>query len=75
MTLVTVKLTIKQLELLTSLASDQLFRREFIDPKMPGQRINPEEIRLGKELVSKLRALQEPVLVKRSAPVRRVHAV
>ena len=35
MTLITIKLTINELELLTNLASDQLFRREFIDPKMP----------------------------------------
>jgi hypothetical protein len=54
---VTIKLTIKELELLTSLASDQVFRREFIDPKMPGYKTNPEEIGLGKVIVERLRAL------------------
>ena len=55
MTLITVKLTARELELLTSLASDQLFRREFIDPKMPGYRSNPEDVSLGKKLVERLR--------------------
>lgn len=54
---ITIKLTIKELELLTSLASDQVFRREFIDPKMPGYKTNPEEIGLGKVIVERLRAL------------------
>jgi hypothetical protein len=54
---ITIKLTIKELELLTSLASDQVFRREFIDPKMPGYKTNPEEIGLGKVIVGRLRAL------------------
>ena len=55
MTHITVKLTSKELALLTSLASDQLFRREFIDPKMPGYRSNPEDVSLGKKLVERLR--------------------
>jgi hypothetical protein len=54
---ITVKLTIKELELLTSLASDQLFRREFIDPKMPGCRINLEESGMSKVIIGHLRAL------------------
>ena len=33
MAMITVKLTEQELGLLTTLASDQLFRREFIDPK------------------------------------------
>jgi len=55
MTRITVKLSIDELILLTTLASDQLFRREFIDPKMPGFKINPPELRLGKTLVERLR--------------------
>jgi hypothetical protein len=54
---ITIKLTIKELEVLTSLASDQVFRREFIDPKMPGYRTNAEELGLSKNLVGRLRAL------------------
>ena len=54
MTLLTLKLTIEELELLTTLASDQLFRREFIDPRMPGHRANPKEMALGKALVGRM---------------------
>jgi len=59
MTLITVKLTLKELDLLTSLASDQLFRREFIDPKMPGYRSNPAEVSLGKKMVERLRSVAD----------------
>ena len=55
MTLVTVKLSIQELTLLTTLASDQLFRREYIDPKMPGYKHNPPELLLGKKVVERLR--------------------
>ena len=55
----TVKLTVEELELLASLASDQLFRREFIDPKMPGYRGNPAQVRMGKALLARLRAMQQ----------------
>jgi len=47
--------TIDELKLLTSLASDQLFRRQYIDPKMPGYKANLEELELGKELVGRMR--------------------
>jgi hypothetical protein len=59
MTLINVKLTLKELDLLTSLASDQLFRREFIDPKMPGYRSNPAEVSLGKKMVERLRSVAD----------------
>ena len=55
MTLITVKLSVNELELLSSLASDQLFRREFIDPRLPGFKFNPAEVSLGKKLVERLR--------------------
>ncbi len=56
MTLITVKFSTNELELLTTLASDQLFRREFVDPKMPGYKSNSAEISLGKVLVARLRS-------------------
>jgi hypothetical protein len=59
MTQIAVKLTVKVLELLRSLASDQLFRREFIDPKLPGYKSNPAEVTCGKQLVERLRILAE----------------
>jgi hypothetical protein len=51
MTFIIVKLTAREVELLAALASDQLFRREFIDRKMPGYRCNPEDLGLGRKLV------------------------
>ena len=62
MTLITLNLTFQELELLTTLVSDQLFRREFIDPKMPGYKSNSEEMSLGKTLIGPLRLMLDPVL-------------
>ena len=47
--------TIEELRLLASLAADQLFRRQFIDPRMPGYKGSPEEVGLGKELVERMK--------------------
>jgi len=54
---VTLKLNLEELRLLATLASDQLFRKQFIDPKMPGYRPNSEEMSLGKALVARLRLM------------------
>jgi hypothetical protein len=59
MTAVTVRLSAIELRLLTGLASDQLFRREFIDPKMPGYKADPEELKIGKKLVERLRGMTD----------------
>jgi hypothetical protein len=59
MAMITLKLTEQELALLTSLASDQLFRREFIDPKMPGNKFNPADLSLGKKLVERLRLVAD----------------
>jgi hypothetical protein len=66
MRIITVKLTEQELKLLMALASDQLFRREFIDPKMPGYKLNPAELSLGKKLVERLRSASDPA--KRMQP-------
>ncbi len=66
----TLKLTMKEMELLAALASDQLFRREFIDPKFPGHKGNSGDIALGKGLVSRLRTLMNPDAAKKGLPVR-----
>jgi hypothetical protein len=55
----TVKLTAKELELLCGLASHQLFRREFIDARLPGFESNPAELSLGKKLIERLRMLTD----------------
>ena len=59
MTQITVKFTAKELELLSSLASDQLFRREFIDPRIPGSKSNPADLSLGKQLLERMRLMAE----------------
>jgi hypothetical protein len=59
MTRITVKFTAKELELLTSLAADQLFRREFIDSRLPGFRWNAAELSLGKQLVERLKTVTD----------------
>lgn len=55
MTQITLKFTTKELDLLSSLAADQLFRREFIDPRLPGYKSNPADLSLGKKLVERMR--------------------
>ena len=50
-------LSLEELRLLASLASDQLFRRQFIDPKMPGFKGSPEDVVIGKALVTRMRAI------------------
>jgi hypothetical protein len=65
---ITMKLTAKEVELLSSLASDQLFRREFIDPRMPGYKSDPADLSLGKKLVERLRAITDRVKGLPSSP-------
>lgn len=55
--MISVELTVTELELLTTLASDQIFRREFIDPKMPGHKADMSEIALTKALLARLRSV------------------
>jgi len=57
LTRISVKFTQKEIELLCNLAADQLFRREFIDPRMPGYNSNAAELSQGKKLVERLRAI------------------
>jgi hypothetical protein len=56
---ITVTFTTAELALLSSLAADQLFRREFIDRRLPGYRPNGAELTLGKQLVERLRSLTD----------------
>jgi hypothetical protein len=49
--------TVEELRLLASLASDQLFRRQFIDPRMPGYKGSPEEVVIGKALVGRMKVI------------------
>lgn len=71
MALISIKLTHSELALLTTLASDQLFRREFVEPRMPGHKSNSAEIRLGKVLVERMRSLLEPRYARRTTRARK----
>lgn len=51
------EVTVEELRLLASLASDQLFRRQFIDPRMPGYKGSPEDLDLGKALLGRMRLM------------------
>jgi hypothetical protein len=68
MTILTLKRTPEEIELLATLASDQLFRREFIDPKMPGYKCNPAEVSIGKALVGRLRSMVDPKAAAKVLP-------
>ena len=69
MTRITVNFNAKELELLSSLAADQLFRREFIDPRIPGYKPNSADLSLGKQLVERLRLVMDRA--RRTTPTRR----
>jgi hypothetical protein len=47
----------EELSLVTTLLSDQLFRPEFIDPKLPGYKRDPSELALVKDLVRRLKSI------------------
>ena len=54
MTLITLRFTIEELEILLRLATDQLFRKEFIDSRLPGCRPDIAELKMGKQLVQRI---------------------
>ena len=55
----TLEFTVEELSALTDMASNQLFRKQFIDPKMPGFIPNQEELGLCKNLVGRLRTAMD----------------
>jgi hypothetical protein len=65
---VTLEFTPEELGVLTAMASDQLFRKQFIDPKMPGFNPNHDELDLCKSVVARLRLAVEEGRVKPIAP-------
>ena len=73
MAMISVKFTEQELGLLPTLAADQLFRREFIDPKIPGYKVNPADLNLGKKLVERLRLVSDRA--KKVSPARVPYAV
>jgi len=55
----TLEFTVEELSALTDMASNQLFRKQFIDPKMPGFIPNSEELGICKNVVGRLRTAMD----------------
>jgi len=66
-----VEMTLEELLLVSTLISDQLFRKEFIDPKMPGYKRDPEELAMGKELSLRLKNMIRQASETSTGPVAR----
>jgi hypothetical protein len=49
------ELTIEELSVLLPLASDQLFRNEFIDIRIPGYEQNREKVKAAKAVISRIK--------------------
>jgi hypothetical protein len=51
-----VDLTADEIRAIVALTDDQLFRVKFIDPKMPGHRPNPDQVRAAESALHTLKA-------------------
>jgi hypothetical protein len=75
LTLITLKFTLTELQILTGLAADQLFRKEFIDSRLPGFTSNAPELNVGKQLIQRMRlAAGGPAARPAAAPLPGVRA-
>jgi hypothetical protein len=66
---ITLKFTATELQILTSLAADQLFRKEFIDSRLPGFQSNSSELQVGKQLVERMKLAAGGPLSRRATLV------
>ena len=48
------ELTSDELKVLTTLADNQMFRMRFIDPKMPGYKVDPDSFRASQAVIGRL---------------------
>ena len=55
MTQITLRLTVTELEVLVALATDQIFRKEFIDSRIPGCRPDLADLNTGKQLIQRMK--------------------
>jgi len=51
---ITIQLTTEELQALLTLADNQFFRIKYIDPKLPGHKARPEELRAAQSAVQVL---------------------
>jgi len=49
-----IELTLEELQALVTLANNQFFRMKYIDPKIPGHKERPEELRAAQSAVQLL---------------------
>jgi hypothetical protein len=68
LTMITLKFTATELQILTGLAADQLFRKEFIDSRVPGFRSDAGELAVGKQLVQRMRLAVGSPAARREIP-------
>lgn len=51
---IAIELTLEELEALVTLSNNQFFRMKYIDPKIPGHKERPEELRAAQSAVQAL---------------------
>jgi hypothetical protein len=51
---IAIELTMEELQALLTLASNQFFRMKYIDPKIPGHKERPDELRAAQSAVQVL---------------------
>jgi len=51
---ITIQLTTEELQALLTLADNQFFRIKYIDPKIPGHKARPDELRAAQSAVQVL---------------------
>ena len=55
-----IELTVEELQALVTLAENQFFRMKFLDPKIPGYKAKPEEMKAAQSAVATIhKALNE----------------
>ena len=52
---IAIAFTVEELQALLTLADNQFFRMKYIDPKMPGHKDRPDELRAAQSAVQALR--------------------
>ena len=55
---ISVKLSVDEIQALLEMVENQLFRMKFIDPKIPGHKVNPKKVKLSGSAIT---ILQEAV--------------
>ncbi len=69
-----IELTMEELQALLTLASNQFFRMKYIDPKIPGHKERPDELRAAQSAVQVLETAfkaKKGIKPTRSEPTRR----